>query len=107
MDEYAGHGENALVVDTSSFETVVVELTKLIDDPALRRRLARQGLETARQYSVARASLSELGVFRQAWALKSAEQEPNACAFEARGRRRSTAPSWLGERRTEERLAVA
>ena len=106
VDEYAVHGENALVVDTSSFETVVVELTKLIDDPALRRRIARQGLETARQYSIARASLSELGVFRQAWALKSAEQEPNACAFQ-RGSAPFDSASWLGEGRTEERLAVA
>ena len=82
VHEYAVHGENALIVDTAYFETVVVELTKLIDDPARRRRIARQGLETARQYNIARASLSELGVFRQAWALRSTAQEPNACAFE-------------------------
>lgn len=106
VDEYAVHGENALVVDTSSFETVVVELTKLIDDPVLRRSIVRQGLETARQYSIARASLSELGVFRQAWTLKSAEQEPNACAFE-RGFAPFDSGGRLGEGRTEERLAVA
>ena len=106
VHEYAVHGENALIVDTSSFETVVVELTKLIDDPARRRRIVRQGLETARQYSIVRASLSELGVFRQAWALKSAEQEPNACAFE-RGLAPFDNSCRLGEGRTEERLAVA
>ena len=97
VDEYAVHGDNALVVDTASFETVVVELTKLIDDAALRHRMASQGLKTARRYSIVRASLSELGVFRQAWALKSTGQEPNACE---RG-------SGLGEGRIERGLATA
>ena len=97
VDEYAVHGDNALVVDTSSFETVVVELTKLIDDPALRRRMVSQGLKTAQRYSIVRASLSELAVFRQAWALKSTGREPNACE---RGSR-------LGEGETEQELAVA
>jgi len=93
-------------VDTSSFETVVVELTKLIDDPARRRRIARQGLKTARQYSIVRASLSELGVFRQAWALRSAAQEPNARAFE-RGLAPFDSGSWLGENGTRQRFSVA
>ena len=106
VHEYAVHGDNALIVDTSSFETVVVELTKLIDDPALRRRLASQGLKAARQYSIARASLSELGVFRQAWALRAAGQKPNACTFE-RGLAPSERSSWLVESGTEQRLAVA
>ena len=106
VHEYAVHGDNALVVDTSSFETVVVELTKLIDDPALRRRLARQGLETARQYSIARASLSELGVFRQAVALRSTAREPNACAF-GRGVTPFDSGNGLGEGDTEQGLSVA
>ena len=106
VHEYAVHGDNALVVDTSLFETVVVELTKLIDDPALRRRIARQGLETARRYSIARASLSELGVFRQAWALQSTAQEANACAFK-RGLAPFDSGSWFGEGETERRLSVA
>ena len=106
VHEYAVHGENALVVDTSSFETVVVELTKLIDDPARRHRIARQGLQTARQYSILRASLSELGVFRQAWALKSAEQEPNACAFE-RGLAPFDSDREPSDGETEQRLSVA
>lgn len=106
VHEYAVHGDNALVVDTSSFETVVVELTKLIDDPALRRRIARQGLETARQYSIVRASLSELGVFRQAVALRSTARKPNACAFE-RGAAPFDSGGGLGESGTKQSLSVA
>lgn len=80
-DEYAVHGENAIVVDTSSFEETVVELTKLIDDEKSRQRLAKRGMETAAQYGIARAALSELGVFRQAWTLRFAQREADDALF--------------------------
>ena len=104
--EYAAHGDNALVVDTSSFETAVVELTKLIDDAAARRRIAKRGLETARKYGIVRASLSELGVFRQAWALRFTGQELRASAFE-QGIAPSDSGTWLGEDRAEQGLRAA
>ena len=81
VHEYAVHGDNAIVVDARSFATVVVELTKLVDDDELRARLSRRGIETARRYSIVGASLSELGVFRQAWAAKLAGREAKAAAF--------------------------
>ena len=80
-DEYAVHGENAVVVDTSSFEKVVVELTKLIDDEKSRQRLAKRGIETAARYNIARAALSELGVFRQAWTLRFAQRAADDALF--------------------------
>ena len=80
-DEYAVHGENAVVVDTSSFEKVVVELTKLVDDEKSRQRLAKRGIETAAQYNIARAALSELGVFRQAWTLRFAQCDADDALF--------------------------
>ena len=101
--EYAAHGDNALVVDTSSFETVVVELTKLIDDAAGRRCIASRGVATARKYGIVRASLSELGVFRQAWALRFTGQELKASAFE-RGIAPSDTDTWLGSVRAEQGL---
>ena len=80
-DEYAVHGENAVVVDTTSFEKVVVELTKLLDDEKSRQRLAKRGIETAARYNVARAALSELAVFRQAWTLGFAQRNADDATF--------------------------
>ena len=81
VGEYAVHGENAIVVDTASFENVVVALTKLVDNDELRRRLVRHGVETAARYGIARAALSELGVFRQAWTLRFAQRDATDAVF--------------------------
>ena len=67
VDEYAVAGVNALLVDTASFEETTAAVARLVGDRGLRERLAERALETAARYSVIRASLSELSVFRWAW----------------------------------------
>ena len=64
VSEYAVDGENALVVDTTSGEAMRDALVQLVVDSGLRERLAERGVETARRYSIERASLSELVVMR-------------------------------------------
>ncbi len=64
--EYAINGENSLVVDTLSNDEMLNGLKLLIDDHELRCRLRENGLRTASTYSIQRASLSELSLFRSA-----------------------------------------
>ena len=66
-DEYAVDGENAFVVDTASLEDMTSTIARLIKDRALREKIKARALETAARYSVMRASLSELAVFRWVW----------------------------------------
>ena len=79
--EYAVDGENACVVDTSSFDDMTATLAQLIEDSALREKLQRCGSDSASNYSIIRASLSELSVFRLVWSLKRAGQDSCAAAF--------------------------
>ena len=72
--EYAEHGENALLVDTTSEEAMVEALVQLATDESLRRRLVERGLKTAARYSIERASLSELAVFRSLLARQQRSQ---------------------------------
>ena len=66
-DEYAVHGENAFLVDTTSFEDMTSTIARLIEDRTLREKIKERALATAAGYSILRASLSELAVFRWAW----------------------------------------
>ena len=68
-DEYVVDGENAFLVDTTSLEDVTTTIGRLIKDPSLREEIRARSLETAARYSILRASLSELAVFRWAWTL--------------------------------------
>ncbi|MCY3838596.1 MAG: glycosyltransferase [Gammaproteobacteria bacterium] len=65
-DEYVVDGENAFLVDTASFEDMTSTIARLIHDRPLREKIQERSLETANRYSIMRASLSELAVFR--WA---------------------------------------
>ena len=62
--EYARHGENALLVDTTSTEAMTDAVVQLAVDEELRGLLVDRGLKTAAHYSIERASLSELAVMR-------------------------------------------
>ena len=66
-DEYVVNGENAFLVDTTSLEDVAATIGPLIEDRSLREGIKARSLETAARYSIMRASLSELAVFRWAW----------------------------------------
>ncbi len=70
--EFAHHGLNSMVVDTSSEEACFLALDELVRDGALRDRLRRRGLETAARYSVENAALSEVLLLRTALEMRTA-----------------------------------
>jgi GT2 family glycosyltransferase len=51
VSEYAVDGENALVVPPRDAGAIARAVLRLVDDPALRERLAAAGLETARRFT--------------------------------------------------------
>ena len=69
-DEYVVDGDNALLVDTESLGDMTSTIARLIEDRSLRERIKAGSLETAKRYSIMRASLSELAVFRWAWTVR-------------------------------------
>ena len=60
-------------------------VTRLLQDSRLRTRLKERGLATAARFDVARASLSELSVFRLAGALKARERGADTAAYRRHG----------------------
>ena len=79
--EYAVDGDNCLVVDTASVDDMASALTRILQDSKLRTRLKERGLATAARFDVARASLSELSVFRVASALKARERRVDTATY--------------------------
>ena len=69
-DEYVVDGKNAFLVDTTSLEDMSTKIGRLIEDRSLRDEIRARSLETAARYSIMRASLSELAVFRWAWMVR-------------------------------------
>ena len=69
-DEYVVDGENAFLVDTTSLADMSAAIGRLIEDRSLREEIKARSLETAARYSIMRASLSELAVFRWAWTVR-------------------------------------
>lgn len=62
-EEYAVDGVNALVVDTLDESVVLTRLTDLIKNVTKLHSMQRAALETASQFSVNRAAISELNLF--------------------------------------------
>ena len=67
VHEYAIDGSNAVIVQPTDVDETVRRLTALVGDTEGRRQMRERAIETASRYSVERASLSELSVFRLAW----------------------------------------
>jgi GT2 family glycosyltransferase/glycosyltransferase involved in cell wall biosynthesis len=65
--EYAEHGENCLLVDTSDLKITENALVKLIFDHRLRSKLIKEGIVTASRYSILTAALSEGNVLKAAF----------------------------------------
>lgn len=70
--EYATHRENALLVNPEKFDDMVAALQELVENPALRKTLARNGLATAARYSVRAAVISEMKLFLEAMQTREA-----------------------------------
>ncbi|MFI0844340.1 glycosyltransferase family 4 protein [Mesorhizobium sp. IMUNJ 23232] len=65
-DEYAVHGRNALVVDTRSDRDILKAIEMFLDLPDRERRTMQQAaLETAANFSIRKAALSELRLFQE------------------------------------------
>ncbi len=71
--EYAEHGKNALIVDTTDEAACIAALDELVMNGPLRRQLKRNGLETAARYNVRSAVISELQVLRDALTKRRSE----------------------------------
>jgi GT2 family glycosyltransferase/glycosyltransferase involved in cell wall biosynthesis len=69
--EYAVHGENALLVDTSDIDACYDAARALIEHAGARQRLQEAGLATAAEYSIERAARSELDVLTRALLARS------------------------------------
>jgi len=64
--EYAVHGRNSFVVDTRSDEAISNAVDTFISmTPEVRAEMQQNALETAAEFTVAKAALSELRIFRQ------------------------------------------
>ena len=63
--EYATHGRNAFVVDTRSDEQVLSAINTFLKmDLTARAEMRQQALETAADFTITKAALSELRIFR-------------------------------------------
>lgn len=82
VDEYVVDGENAFLVDTESLQDITSTIARLIKDPSLLQEIKARSLETAARYSIMRASLSELAVFRWAWTVHG----NSGCQVDVHGR---------------------
>jgi len=65
--EYAKHEKNCLLVDTTSSSKMQLSLERLVTDHYFRSELQANAVQTAQDYSVSRACLSELSLLRNAW----------------------------------------
>lgn len=63
--EYARHRENALLVDTSDFDDMLCAVEELLDNEALRREISERSISTASEYTIRKAALSELSLFKE------------------------------------------
>lgn len=63
-DEYATDGENALMVPVGDVDATVAAIERLLDDAALRDRLAAAGYATVQRYSDTEAAREMLALWR-------------------------------------------
>jgi glycosyltransferase involved in cell wall biosynthesis len=70
-DEYAVNERNCLMVEVNDAEGTVMAVERLIDDEALRRRIAASGYETVQGYGDARAAAAMV----QLWHRELSSQE--------------------------------
>jgi GT2 family glycosyltransferase len=82
VHEYAIDQFNAVTVDTKSEQNMERALANLIADHQLRRRLQKNGLDTVRNYSIERAVLSKLSLFRLAMAERDIRAHKERGLFE-------------------------
>jgi glycosyltransferase involved in cell wall biosynthesis len=63
VTEFARHGVNAVLVDTSDLEATVSAVATLVEDRSLLEGMKANAAETAAAFSPVRAALSEYSLF--------------------------------------------
>lgn len=61
--EYAVHGYNSFLVDTANNEEVIHFISYLVENKSIRNKFFLNGIETAKNYSIEKASLSQYQFF--------------------------------------------
>ena len=67
VHEYAIDGDNAILVDTALENDCYTEIVKLISDPEWRREIQKNALLKAAEYSIYKASVSEVLLLKDKW----------------------------------------
>lgn len=67
VDEYAINRENALLVDTTSEEACYNAATELVSNSELRKKLRKNSIMKAAEYSISKAAASELTVLKDSF----------------------------------------
>jgi GT2 family glycosyltransferase/glycosyltransferase involved in cell wall biosynthesis len=62
-DEYAVHGYNSFLVDTNNNEEVIRFTSNLVENKSIRNTFLINGIETAKNYSIEKASLAQYQFF--------------------------------------------
>jgi glycosyltransferase involved in cell wall biosynthesis len=78
VDEYAINRENALLVDTTSEEACYNAATELVSNSELRKKLRKNSIMKAAEYSISKAAASELTVFKDSFKKPSKPLEPKS-----------------------------
>jgi len=84
VQEYALHDCNAVVLDDGSPEEIAAAVVALAQDPERLARLSENGVRAARRFSIERAARSQLALFAEALARRSAPTaDTTAGSFQA------------------------
>lgn len=71
VEEYAKHGVNALLTDTSDPQQCFETTCRMIEDADLRQRLTSAAITTATSFSVANAAVSEVRLLLNEWNIRN------------------------------------
>jgi GT2 family glycosyltransferase len=86
VTEYAEDGKNAILVDVMDEEFCIAQLSKLVEDSKLRGDLQAEGIQTASNYSIKVAALSEIEVFKNYLVKHRAASIPHSMVQQTRNK---------------------
>ncbi len=65
IPELIEHGKNGLMFAANDAKDLAMQLTRLIDDPDLRRRIGREGQRKVEEFSHARQAIRQIEIYRE------------------------------------------